>query len=93
VTKDDSRRLRDRLFTEDFTLRGAEALRGASDCLDWRGTSFDAASRSPPRLEEGPPLVAGGQRPAEAATRRPVGVYPETKHPPTSALGLPLEMR
>jgi glycerophosphoryl diester phosphodiesterase len=77
-------------FTEDFTLAELKALRARERLHGLRGTSFDGRFEIP-TFEEVLALVAAvNARPERRG--RPVGVYPETKHPSYfEALGLPLE--
>ncbi len=75
-------------FTEDFTLAELRALRARERLPELRGTAFDGRFEVP-TFEEVLALVASAnaRRPG-----RPVGVYPETKHPSYfESLGLPLE--
>jgi glycerophosphoryl diester phosphodiesterase len=72
-------------FTEDFTLAELKTLRARERLPKLRpaNTAFDG-SETIPTLEEIIALVK--------AQRRPVGLYPETKHPSYfRGLGLPLE--
>jgi glycerophosphoryl diester phosphodiesterase len=73
-------------FVEDFTLAELKTLR-ARERLPFRDHAHDG-EYAVPTLEEVLDLVARKSREAG----RPVGVYPETKHPSYfRALGLPLE--
>jgi glycerophosphoryl diester phosphodiesterase len=75
-------------FTEDFTLAELKTLRARERLPDLRGTAFDGRFEVP-TFEEVLELVGS----ANARRRdRPVGVYPETKHPTYfDSVGLPLE--
>ncbi len=77
-------------FTEDFTLAELKVLRARERLPRLRGTSFDGHFEIP-TFEEALALVAAiNTRPERRG--RPVGIYPETKHPSHfEALGLPLE--
>jgi glycerophosphoryl diester phosphodiesterase len=75
-------------FTEDFTLAELRTLRARERLPALRGTAFDDRF-TVPTFDEILALLdeANARRPG-----RPVGVYPETKHPSHfRALGLPLE--
>ena len=75
-------------FTEDFTLAELRTLRARERLPALRGTAFDDRF-SVPTFDEILALLdaANAARPG-----RPVGVYPETKHPSHfRGLGLPLE--
>ena len=75
-------------FTEDFTWAELQTLRARERLPALRGTAFDDAFRIP-SLDDILTLLAeaNARRPG-----RPVGVYPETKHPSYfRKLGLPLE--
>jgi glycerophosphoryl diester phosphodiesterase len=77
-------------FTEDFTLAELKTLRARERLPELRGTAFDG--RFPiPTFEEVLALVAAeNARPGRR--RRPIGLYPETKHPSYfEGLGLPIE--
>ena len=79
-------------FTEDFTLSEIKTLRARERLPELRpqNRSFDG-SFSVPTFDEIMQLVlrANGQ----AGRNRPIGVYPETKHPAHFAgIGLPLEL-
>lgn len=77
-------------FTEDFTLAELRTLRARERLPELRGTAFDG--RFPvPTFDELLELVANvNARPERKA--RPLGVYPETKHPSYfEGLGLALE--
>jgi glycerophosphoryl diester phosphodiesterase len=75
-------------FTEDLTLAELKRLRARERLPELRGTALDGRFEVP-TFEEVLVLVAA----ASVERRgRPVGVYPETKHPSYFAtLGLPLE--
>ncbi len=77
-------------FTEDFTLAELKTLRARERLPPLRGTAFDDRFEIP-TLEEVLSLVAeANARPERRG--RPVGVYPETKHPSYfEGLGLALE--
>jgi glycerophosphoryl diester phosphodiesterase len=79
-------------FTEDFTLAELRTLRARERLPALRGTSFDGRF-AVPTFEEVLDLVAAENgRPERRG--RPLGVYPETKHPSYfEGLGLPLEGR
>jgi glycerophosphoryl diester phosphodiesterase len=73
-------------FTEDFTLAEIKTLR-ARERLASRDRSFDGRFEVPTFAEI---LALARRKSAEAG--RPIGVYPETKHPTYfRVLGLPLE--
>ena len=79
-------------FTEDFTLSEIKSLRARERLAELRpqNRQFDG-SFSVPTFDEIMQLVlrANGQ----AGRNRPIGVYPETKHPAHFAgIGLPLEL-
>jgi len=77
-------------FTEDFTLAELKTLRARERLPELRGTAFDGRFEVP-TFEEVLDLVASANARPERRGR-PVGVYPETKHPSYfEALGLPLE--
>jgi glycerophosphoryl diester phosphodiesterase len=77
-------------FTEDFTLAELKTLRARERLPRLRGTLFDGRFDIP-TFEEVLDLVASANARQERRGR-PVGVYPETKHPTYfHALGLPLE--
>jgi glycerophosphoryl diester phosphodiesterase len=79
-------------FTEDFTLAELKTLRARERLPRLRGTEFDGRFEIPTFEEV---LVLATEANARPQRRgRPVGVYPETKHPSYfEALGLPLEDR
>ena len=73
-------------FTEDFTLAELRTLR-ARERLPFRSPAFDGQSLVPTFDE----VIALAQR-GSNETGRPVGIYPETKHPSYfRGIGLPLE--
>jgi glycerophosphoryl diester phosphodiesterase len=73
-------------FTEDFTLAEIRTLR-ARERLPFRNQDFNGAFVVPAFAE-----ILDLARRKSAETGRPIGVYPETKHPTYfRALGLPLE--
>src|SRR5262249_26643187 len=75
-------------FTEDFTLAEIKTLR-ATERLPFRSHDYDGKFEGP-AFDEGIELAQqlGRER------GRPVGVYPETKHPAYfRSIGLPLEDR
>jgi len=77
-------------FTEDFTLSEIKSLRARERLADLRpqNTIFDGRF-SVPTFDEIMQLVISANR---RSANRPIGVYPETKHPAHFArLGLPLE--
>jgi glycerophosphoryl diester phosphodiesterase len=77
-------------FTEDFTLAELKTLRARERLPQLRGTAFDGWFEIP-TFEEVLALVAEAHARPERRGR-PVGVYPETKHPSYfEGLGLPLE--
>jgi glycerophosphoryl diester phosphodiesterase len=79
-------------FTEDFTLAELKTLRARERLPELRGTAFDGRFEVP-TFEELLRLVANENARPERQ-RRPVGVYPETKHPSYfQGLDLPLEQR
>ena len=77
-------------FTEDFTLAELRTLRARERLPQLRGTAFDGRFGIP-TLDEVLALVErANARPERLG--RPIGVYPETKHPSYfQALGLALE--
>jgi glycerophosphoryl diester phosphodiesterase len=87
-------------FTEDFTLAELKTLRARERIPDTRpgNTRFDGQFEVP-TFEEILSLVHGVEEQRAARARqlgmpapRPIGVYPETKHPTWFAgLGLPME--
>jgi glycerophosphoryl diester phosphodiesterase len=77
-------------FTEDFTLSEIKSLRARERLVDLRPQNrvFDGRF-SVPTFDEIMQLVICANR---RSANRPIGVYPETKHPAHFArLGLPLE--
>jgi len=77
-------------FTEDFTLAELKTLRARERLPQLRGTEFDGRFEIP-GFEEVLALVAEANA-LPQRNGRPVGVYPETKHPSYfEGLGLPLE--
>jgi glycerophosphoryl diester phosphodiesterase len=75
-------------FTEDFTLAEIKTLR-AKERLDFRSHAFDGQFAVPTFDEV---IVFAQQLGVEL--KRPVGIYPETKHPTYfRSIGLPLEER
>jgi len=79
-------------FTEDFTLAELKTLRARERLPELRGTAFDGRFEVPTFDELLQLLAAEKARPDRKG--RPVGVYPETKHPSYfQGLGLPLEER
>ena len=73
-------------FTEDFTLAEIKTLR-ASERLPFRSHAYDGQFQIPTFDE----VIELAQRLGEARGR-PVGIYPETKHPTYfRGIGLPLE--
>ncbi len=77
-------------FTEDFTLAELKTLRARERLPELRGKAFDGRFEVP-TFEEVLALVAqANARPERSG--RPIGVYPETKHPSYfEGLGLALE--
>ncbi len=79
-------------FTEDFTLSEIKTLRARERLADLRPQNrrFDGQF-AVPTFDEVMQLIMGANR--RAGRNRPIGVYPETKHPAHfTAIGLPLEM-
>jgi glycerophosphoryl diester phosphodiesterase len=77
-------------FTEDFTLAEIKTLRARERLPRLRGTAFDGRFGIP-TFEEVLALVAEANARPERR-QRPIGVYPETKHPSYfEGLGLGLE--
>jgi glycerophosphoryl diester phosphodiesterase len=75
-------------FTEDFTLAEIKTLR-ARERLDFRSHAYDGRFAIPTFDEV---LALASRKSIELG--RPIGVYPETKHPSYfRSLGLPLEDR
>jgi glycerophosphoryl diester phosphodiesterase len=78
-------------FTEDFTLSEIKSLRARERLEDLRPQNriFDGRF-SIPTFDEIMQLVMSANR--DGGANRPIGVYPETKHPAHFAkIGLPLE--
>ena len=79
-------------FVEDLTLAELKTLRARERLPELRGTAFDGRFEVPTFEELLQLLAAENARPGRKG--RPVGVYPETKHPSYfQGLGLPLEER
>ncbi len=81
--------IEDDFFASDFTLKEIRTLRAVQPLPDERPTKYDGKFKIP-TFDEVLELARreGGKR------GRPVGVYPETKHPTYhQQLGLPLERR
>jgi glycerophosphoryl diester phosphodiesterase len=77
-------------FTEDFTLAELRTLRARERLPLLRGTAFDGRFAVPSFDELLALVAATNARPERRA--RPLGVYPETKHPSYfDGLGLALE--
>jgi glycerophosphoryl diester phosphodiesterase len=77
-------------FTEDFTLAEIRTLRARERLPQLRGTAFDGRFGVPTFDELLALVVATNALPERR--RRPLGVYPETKHPSYfESLGLALE--
>jgi glycerophosphoryl diester phosphodiesterase len=79
-------------FCEDFTLSEIKSLRARERLRELRPQNriFDRCF-AVPTFDEILQLVASANR--RSGNRRPIGVYPETKHPAHFAkIGLPLEM-
>jgi glycerophosphoryl diester phosphodiesterase len=77
-------------FTEDFTLAELQTLRARERLPLLRGTAFDGRFAVPSFDELLALVAATNARPERRA--RPLGVYPETKHPSYfDGLGLALE--
>ena len=77
-------------FTEDFTLAELRTLRAKEriPALRQRNTIYDGRYRVPTLRRDHRPR----QAPAAASCGRPIGIYPETKHPSYfRAIGLALE--
>jgi glycerophosphoryl diester phosphodiesterase len=79
-------------FTEDFSLSEIKRLRARERLGDLRPQNLTYDGQfSVPTFDEIMQLVISANR--RAGKNRPVGVYPETKHPAHfSGIGLPLEM-
>jgi glycerophosphoryl diester phosphodiesterase len=77
-------------FTEDFTLAELKSLRVRERLPELRTTKYDGTFQIPTLEEILDVLAEVNGRPDRE--RRPVGLYPETKHPSYFAgIGLPLE--
>jgi glycerophosphoryl diester phosphodiesterase len=79
-------------FTEDFTLSEIKSLRARERLADLRPQNrrFDGQF-TVPTFDEIMQLIVSANR--QAGRNRPIGVYPETKHPAHFAgIGLPLEL-
>jgi glycerophosphoryl diester phosphodiesterase len=77
-------------FTEDFTLAELKTLRARQRLPQLRGTAHDGRFQVPTFEELLSLLAAENARPERRG--KPIGVYPETKHPSYfEGLGLPLE--
>ena len=78
-------------FTEDFSLSEIKSLRARERLPDLRPQNLKFDGRySVPTFDEIMQLVVGANR--QSGANRPIGVYPETKHPAHfAAIGLPLE--
>jgi glycerophosphoryl diester phosphodiesterase len=79
-------------FTEDFSLAEIKRLRARERLAELRpqNVRYDGQF-SVPTFDEIMQLVIGSNR--RAGINRPIGVYPETKHPAHFAgIGLPLEL-
>jgi glycerophosphoryl diester phosphodiesterase len=81
--------LEDGWFASDFTLEEIKTLRAVQPLPDDRPTKFDGKFKIPTFDEVLALAKSEGRR-----RGRPVGVYPETKHPTYhNLLGLPLERK
>ena len=79
----------DDFFVSDFTLKELKTLRAVQPLPDERPTEFDGEFKIPTFAQ-----VLELARREGRKRGRPVGVYPETKHPTYhKLLGLPLERR
>jgi glycerophosphoryl diester phosphodiesterase len=79
-------------FTEDLTLAELKTLRARERLPELRGSAFDGRFEVPTFEQLLQLLAEENARPERK--HRPVGVYPETKHPSYfQGLGLPLEER
>lgn len=77
-------------FTEDFTLVELKTLRARERLPELRGTAHDGRDEVPTFRE----VLELLRETNSSREGRPVGVYPETKHPSYfEARGLPLEQR
>jgi glycerophosphoryl diester phosphodiesterase len=78
-------------FTEDFTLAELKTLRARERLPDLRSTDYDGQFDIP-TFEEILTLLAEVNAERIGAGKKPVGVYPETKHPSYFvSIGLPHE--
>jgi glycerophosphoryl diester phosphodiesterase len=79
-------------FTEDFTLSEIKTLRARERLGELRPQNRQFDGRfTVPTFDEIMQLVVGANR--RAGRNRPIGVYPETKHPAHfAAIGLPQEL-
>jgi len=79
-------------FTEDFSLSEIKSLRARERLGELRPQNLQYDGRfAVPTFDEIMQLVIGAN--SRAGKNRPVGVYPETKHPAHfSGIGLPLEL-
>jgi glycerophosphoryl diester phosphodiesterase len=79
-------------FTEDFTLSEIKTLRARERLADLRPQNRQFDRRfAVPTFDEIMQLVVGANR--HPGRNRPIGVYPETKHPAHfAAIGLPQEL-
>jgi glycerophosphoryl diester phosphodiesterase len=79
-------------FTEDFTLSEIKQLRARERLSELRPQNVPYDGQfTVPTFDEIMQLVVGSNR--RAGVNRPIGVYPETKHPAHFAgIGLPLEL-
>ena len=79
-------------FTEDFTLSEIKTLRARERLGELRPQNRQFDGRfAVPTFDEIMQLVTGANR--QAGRNRPIGVYPETKHPAHfAAIGLPQEL-
>jgi glycerophosphoryl diester phosphodiesterase len=76
-------------FTEDFTLQELRTLSARERLPELRGTQYDGRFPIPTLLE-----ILDLVRRKSQELGRPIGIYPETKHPTYFAsVGLPLEER
>src|SRR5258708_28681065 len=79
-------------FTEDFTLSEIKTLRARERLAELRPQNRQFDGRfTVPTFDEILQLVQRANR--QTGRNRPIGVYPETKHPAHfAAIGLPLEL-
>ena len=90
--EDDRRRLRHRLVHRGLHPRGARDAAGAGAPATPARERPSTAGSTIPTLRGGPRPGGFGECPAPSGAGRPIGVYPETKHPTYfEGLGLPLE--